>query len=228
AISGKVNIIGQLNLLEAVVRHAPEARVLVVGSGDEYGMVKPEEVPIAEDQPFRPNSPYAVSKVAQDMLGLQYFLMHKVSTIRVRPFNHIGPRQARGFVVADFARQIAEIEAGACAPVVRVGNLNAERDFTDVRDMVRAYHLAITQGAPGDVYNLGSGATTSIKNMLNDLLSLSSAAIEVVVDPARLRPSDMPVLSCDSTKFRTLTGWTPMISLKQSLQDVLDYWRQAL
>jgi GDP-4-dehydro-6-deoxy-D-mannose reductase len=222
------NALGQVNILEPIVRLQIPTHVLIIGSGDEYGIVRPDEVPVGEDQPFRPCSPYAVSKVTQDLLGLQYFITHKVHAIRVRPFNHIGPRQSDAFVVSNFAKQIAEIEAAHCEPVVRVGNLDAQRDFTDVRDIVRGYYLAITKGLPGEVYNLGTGKPWSIRDILDTLLNLSTAQIEVIQDPARLRPSDIPVLACDSSKFNKLTGWQPEIKLEQSLQDVLDYWRSRI
>ncbi|MBI3968387.1 MAG: GDP-mannose 4,6-dehydratase, partial [Chloroflexi bacterium] len=146
------NVSTQLHLLNAVRERRPSARVLVVGSGDEYGLVYPHELPIGEEQPFRPTSPYAVSKIAQEMLGYQAFIAYGLPVIRVRPFNHIGPRQSADFVTGAFARQIALVEAGAQEPVISVGNLDARRDFTDVRDVVRAYWLAISAGTPGDVY----------------------------------------------------------------------------
>jgi GDP-4-dehydro-6-deoxy-D-mannose reductase len=220
------NILGQLNLLQALVNLGARPRMMVVGSNEEYGLVRPEELPLDEKSPLRPNSPYGVSKVTQDMLGLQYFLSHQLPIIRVRPFNHIGPRQAPGFVAPDFARQIATAEVGQRPPRMQVGNLEARRDFTDVRDMVRAYYLAVTQGLPGDVYNIGSGQSHSVQELLDTLLSYSQVEITVEKDPARLRPSDVPEVRCDANKFRTLTGWHPSIPFEASLRDVLDDWRQ--
>jgi GDP-4-dehydro-6-deoxy-D-mannose reductase len=220
------NILGQLNLLQALVNLDAKPRMMVVGSNEEYGLVRPEELPLTEESPLRPNSPYGVSKVAQDMLGLQYFLSHQLPVIRVRPFNHIGPRQAPGFVAPDFARQIAAAEAGQRPPRMQVGNLDARRDFTDVRDMVRAYYLAVTQGIPGDVYNIGAGRSHSVQELLDALLSYSQVEITVEQDPARLRPSDVPEVRCDATKFRALTGWQPSIPFETTLRDVLDDWRQ--
>jgi GDP-4-dehydro-6-deoxy-D-mannose reductase len=220
------NILGQLNLLQALANLGARPRMMVVGSNEEYGLVRPEELPLAEESPLRPNSPYGVSKVAQDMLGLQYFLSHQLPIIRVRPFNHIGPRQAPGFVAPDFARQIATAEVGQRPPRMQVGNLEARRDFTDVRDMVRAYYLAVTQGLPGDVYNIGSGQSHSVQELLDTLLSYSRVEITVEKDPARLRPSDVPEVRCDASKFRALTGWQPSIPFETSLRDVLDDWRQ--
>ena len=219
------NIRSQLNLLQALVDLGARPRMMVVGSNEEYGLVKAEELPLTEESPLRPNSPYGVSKVAQDMLGLQYYLSHQLPVIRVRPFNHIGPRQAPGFVAPDFARQIAQAEVGQRPPCMAVGNLEAQRDFTDVRDTVRAYYLAVTHGVPGQVYNIGSGESHSIAELLEVLLRYSRIQIKVEADPTRLRPSDVPIVRCDATKFRALTGWQPQIRFETSLRDVLDDWR---
>lgn len=221
------NAVMQLNVLRAIAEVRPECRVLVVGSADEYGRVPAEELPVSEHTPLRPLNPYAVSKITQDYLGYQYFLARGLHVIRVRPFNHIGPRQAQGFVVPDFASQIANIEAGLAEPVMRVGNLTARRDFTDVRDMVRAYRLAIAHGAPGAVYNIGRSASHAIQEILDGLLALSTASVRVEQDPARMRPSDIPEIVCDCRLFREATGWQPHLSISQSLQDVLDEWRGA-
>jgi len=220
------NIRLQLNILEAVARLGLPARILVVGSSEEYGQVRPDELPIKETNPLRPTSPYAVSKVAQDMLGLQYHLSHKLFTVRVRSFNHIGPRQSLGFVAPDFASQIARAEAGLREPVIRVGNLEPQRDFSDVRDVVRGYHLLITQGEPGEVYNLGSEQARAVGELLEGLMAISKVSITVEQNPERLRPTDVPVIFGDCTKIREQTGWRPKISFEQSLQDVLDYWRE--
>ncbi len=222
------NIVCQLHILAAAVESGLQPRMLVVGSGDEYGLVRPEDLPINECCPFRPNNPYAVSKVAQEMLGYQYFLAHKLPVVRVRPFNHVGPRQGIGFVLSSLSKQVAEAEAGVSAPVVRVGNLEAKRDFTDVRDVVRGYWLALQDGVAGDVYNLGSGRSRRIKDVLNELLALSTRHLEVRQDPARMRPSDVPDLVCDASKFRRQTGWQPQIPWEQTLRDTLAYWRSEL
>jgi GDP-4-dehydro-6-deoxy-D-mannose reductase len=219
------NIRAQLNLFEGLVQLGARPRVMIVSSNEVYGLVQDHELPISEENPLRPNSPYAVSKVAQDMLGLQYYLSYQLPVVRVRPFNHIGPRQAPGFVAPDFARQIAEAEVGQRPPRIQVGNLEAQRDFTDVRDMVRAYHLAVTRGTPGDVYNIGSGQPHTIRELLDVLLGCSRVEIAVETDPARLRPSDVPIVRCDASKFRELTGWEPTIPFETSLRDVLDDWR---
>lgn len=219
------NVNSQLNVLEAVAQCGIFPRVLVVGSGDEYGLVLPSELPVGESNPLRPNSPYAVSKIAQDMLGYQYFVSYKLNTIRVRPFNHIGPRQTEAFVVSSFAKQIAEAEFGLREPVVKVGNLDARRDFTDVRDIVRGYWLAASQGEPGEVYNLGSGRAHSISEILQLLLANSNIKMRVEQDASRLRPSDVPEIVCDYKKLRVRTDWEPRFPLQESLVETLDYWR---
>jgi GDP-4-dehydro-6-deoxy-D-mannose reductase len=219
------NIHGQLNVLLASVALSAMPRVLVVGSADEYGMVRPDELPIRETNLLRPNSPYAVSKVAQDMLGYQYYASHKLPVVRVRPFNHIGPGQSPSFVTSDFAKQIAEAEAGLRQPLMRVGNLDACRDFSDVRDIVRGYFLAISQGELGEAYNLGSERSHSIRKVLETLISSSHIQMKVEPDPTRLRPSDIPNIIANCDKFRFRTGWRAEIPLEQSLQDILDYWR---
>lgn len=222
------NVVSQLHLLDALRKFVPEARILVICSSEQYGLVRPEDIPIDEDTPFRPNNPYAVSKIAQDALATQYFLSYGQKTIRVRPFNHVGPGQTEHFVTAAFARQVALIEAGLQEPVILVGNLEAERDFTDVRDMVRAYLLAVTRGESGEVYNIGSGRGYKMQWVLDTLLSMSSVKVEVRQDPAHMRPADIPILVCDPTCFHRQTGWKPEIPFEQTLRDILDYWRKAV
>lgn len=219
------NVLAELTLLRAVVDRHPECRVLIVGSAEEYGDVPEADQPIDEATPLRPRTPYAVSKVAQDLLGYQFFASHGLAILRVRPFNHIGPRQGEGFVAADFARQIAEIEAGRRPAVVRVGNLSARRDFTDVRDIVRAYRLVLEKGRLGQVYNVGSGVARSIRELLNGLLAHVSQEVTIESDPERARPSDVPLSVCDSRKLREQTGWWPRISFEDTLGDVLQDWR---
>ena len=219
------NVVGQLNLLEALRKRTPEARIMIACSSEQYGLVRPEDIPIDEDAPFRPNNPYAVSKIAQDALAVQHYLSYRQQTIRARAFNHIGPGQTEAFVTAAFAKQVALIEAGKQEPVIYVGNLDAERDFTDVRDMVRAYHLAITEGEAGEVYNIGSGKGHTIQWVLDTLVSMSAVKVEVRQDPARMRPSDIPAMVCNPTKFRNRTGWQPEIPIETTLRDILNYWR---
>ena len=227
-VTYELNIQCQLNLLEALRRWTPNCRTLVVTSNEVYGLVQPEDLPIDEATPFRPNNPYGVSKVAQDMMALQYWNSHALPTIRARSFNHIGPDQADDFVASAFARQIAEIEAGMRPPVVTVGNLDAQRDFTDVRDIVRAYWLLTEQGEAGEVYNVGSGQSRPVRWLLDTLLELSSVQVEVIIDPARLRPSDVPVSQCDNRRLVAATGWHPQIELRDSLRDLLGFWRSHI
>lgn len=222
------NIRAQLNVLEALRETGHPCRVLVVGSSEEYGQVQPGDLPLGEGAPLRPVTPYAVSKLSQDFLGLQYFLSYGIQAIRVRPFNHIGPRQRKGFVAPDFACQIAEIEAGQRPPEVVVGTLDVARDFSDVRDIVRGYHLAMLHGEPGEVYNLGSERAHSIQKMLDTLIGFAGVPVRVVQDPARMRGADVPCIVSDCGKLRALTGWRAEIPLEDSLRDVLDYWREQV
>ncbi len=223
------NVIGTINLLEAARAKAPGARVQIAGSSEEYGMVEENEVPIAETNPLRPLSPYGVSKVAQTLLGYQYFKSYGVKTFSTRGFNHTGPRRGEMFVSSNFAKQIVEIEKGINKDnVIRVGSLTAQRDFTDVRDMVRAYWLAIEKGEPGEVYNICSGSCFSIKKILDMLLAMSSAEVRIEQDPAKMRPSDVPILLGNNTKFFNQTGWKPEIPFQKTLEDILLYWRNIL
>ncbi|MGI8424743.1 MAG: GDP-mannose 4,6-dehydratase [Chloroflexota bacterium] len=222
------NAVGQLNVIQAVLNLAPQARLLVVGSAYEYGLVRPEENPIDESVPLRPMDPYAVSKVTQDLFGYQYSLSHRLQSVRVRAFNHTGPRQSTEFVASRFAKLIAEIEAGRREPVLTVGNLAAVRDFTDVRDVVRAYFLAATKGQPGEVYNVGSGVGRKIEELLALLVGFSRAAIQIQEDPNLFRPLDVPALICDASKLRQHTGWEPQLPLERTLRDLLEHWRSEL
>jgi GDP-4-dehydro-6-deoxy-D-mannose reductase len=222
------NIIGQVNLLEALRSHAANARVQIAGSSEEYGLVHENELPITEENPLRPLSPYGVSKVGQDVMGFQYHQSYGMGIVRTRAFNHTGPRRGEVFATSSFAKQIAMIENGKQEPVLRVGNLEATRDFSDVRDIVRGYKLAIEKGAPGEVYNICSGVARPIREVLDTLLRLTKAKIRVEQDPARLRPSDVPVLMGDSSKFRKQTGWEPKIPFEQTMSDLLDYWRERV
>ncbi len=221
------NLRAQLNVLEGVRRAHPSARVIVIGSNEEYGWPRPEELPLTEESPLRPVNPYAVSKVGQDFLGLQYHLAHGMDVVRLRPFNHTGPGQSPRFVVPSFARQIARIEAGLQEPVLKVGNLDVARDFTDVRDIVHAYYLAAVQGEAGEVYNLASGVARSVRGILETLLSLTRVPIRVEVDPSLYRPADAPVIYGSAEKFRRRTGWEPRIPFEQTLRDTLEYWRRT-
>lgn len=221
------NIMGQLNILQALAAIKSDAGILIIGSADEYGNIDEKYLPADENTPLAPVSPYAVSKVTQDMLGLQFYLHHKMNIVRVRPFNHIGPRQSRAFVVSAFASQIASLEKQG-GGVLKVGNLETYRDFTDVRDMVKAYLLALEQGRFGEVYNLGSGKAVKIKDILEKLLSFSRAQITTETDKSRLRPTDIKSVSCDFSKFKKQTGWNPVIPLETTLSDTIEYERAKL
>ncbi len=222
------NTIAQINLFEAIRKNDTNPKVLVISSADIYGMVKEENLPIDEKTPFMPTTPYSVSKIAQDFLGLQYFLAYDMQIVRLRPFNHIGPRQAPQFVVPAFAKQIAEIEKGEKEAVIKVGNLSAKRDFTDVRDIVEAYVLALEKGDLGEVYNIGSGKSWEISEILDKLLSLSDKKIAIEIDKDKVRPKDEPDLICNHSKFTDRTGWKPKINIDQTLKDTLDYWRNIV
>jgi GDP-4-dehydro-6-deoxy-D-mannose reductase len=219
------NIIGELNIFEAVRELKLDTRIQIAGSSEEYGMVYPDEVPIKETNPLRPLSPYGVSKVAQDLLGYQYTQSYSLKIVRTRAFNHTGPRRGDVFVSSNFAKQIVEIEKGLRKPILRVGNLEAVRDFVDVRDVVRAYFLALEKGVPGEVYNIATGRGVKIKDLLERLLKIARIDIKIEVDPARLRPSDVELLVGSAEKFQKATGWKPEIPFDQTLEDLLNYWR---
>jgi GDP-4-dehydro-6-deoxy-D-mannose reductase len=223
-----INSIGQINLFESVLELGLTPRIQIAGSSEEYGLVHPDEVPMKESNPLRPLSPYAVSKVAQDFLGYQYFKSYGLHIVRTRGFNHTGPRRGEVFICSNFARQIVEIEKNRRDPVLYVGNLEAKRDFTDVRDTVRAYWLSLEKGEAGEVYNIGSGTAFTAQEILDKLLAQTQAEIKIEVDPHRLRPSDVMILLSDSSKFRAATGWEPRIPFEQSLKDLLEYWRARL
>lgn len=219
------NVHGLLNVLEAVRKRSLSPRVLVVGSAEEYGLVDAREAPLPETTPLRPASPYAVSKVAQGYLALSYALTFQLGVMRTRTFHHTGPGRGEAFAESSFARQIVEIEAGRRPPVIEVGNLEAVRDFTDVRDVVRAYWALLERGDAGEVYNVCSGKGVRIRDILHSLIDVAGVDVEVRVDPARLRPSDVPVLVGDPRKLMAATGWEPKWPLAETLRDLLQYWR---
>lgn len=220
------NIIGQVNLFEAVREAQLDPVIHIAGSSEEYGLVFPHETPVKETNPLRPLSPYAVSKVAQEMLAFQYFRSYGLKTVVTRAFNHTGPRRGHVFVTSNFARQIAEIEKGCRPPVIHVGDLTSKRDWSDVRDVARAYWLAAEKGEPGEVYNIGCGVAREVREVLDILLNMAKCPIKVEHEPCRMRPSDVKALVADDSKFRKLTGWRPLIPFEKTLEDLLNYWRE--
>jgi GDP-4-dehydro-6-deoxy-D-mannose reductase len=223
-----INTVGQIHLFEAIRKAGNDPLIHIAGSSEEYGLVYPDEVPMKESNPFRPLSPYAVSKVAQELLAIQYHHSYGLKSVVTRGFNHTGPRHGSVLSCSSFARQIAEIEVELSPPTLYVGDLSPKRDWVDVRDVVRGYWLALEKGVPGEVYNIGSGTTRTIQSMLDVLLSFSAVDIEVRKDPARLRPSDVPVLWADDSRFRAQTGWEPKIPFEQTMEDLLNYWREKV
>lgn len=225
ALTVDVNIKGTLNLLEAIRRLKTQPRLLLIGSGEEYGHVREKEIPITEETLPRPGNIYAATKACQNMIGKIYCNAYQMDIMSVRAFNHIGPNQAPLFVVSDFCKQTAEIEKGLRGPVIQVGNLSAKRDFTDVRDVVRAYALLMEKGIAGETYNVGSGTAISIQSILDAILQMSDCKIKISIDPAKLRPVDVPIIEADISKLQAVTGWKPEFSLPHTLSETLDYWR---
>ena len=223
-----VNIKGSVNVLDAVRELYYKPRVLLIGSGEEYGHIRPGETPISEDNHLRPGNLYAATKVCQNMIAKIYTTAYDMELIMVRAFNHIGPKQAPIFVVSDFCKQVVEIEKGLREPVMMVGNLKAMRDFTDVRDVVRAYALLVEHGKAGETYNVGSGHAVAIQDVLDLIISQSDAEVEVKVDPNKIRPVDVPIIEADTTKLREATGWERKIPLEQTIRETMDYWRHHI
>lgn len=223
-----INIKGSVHILEAVKDLKNQPSILMIGSGEEYGYVLPEEVPIKEDTILRPGNIYAATKACQNMLSNVYYRAYGIKVKMVRAFNHIGAGQADMFVVSNFCKQVAEIEAREKEPILYVGNLEAKRDFTDIRDVVRAYSLLVQYGKDGESYNVGSGKAISIQNLLDRILKLSTFDIEVKQDPNRMRPSDIPIIEADITKIKRDINWEPNILLEKTLLDTVNYWRKQI
>ena len=221
-----VNIKGCVNLLDGIRQLDYKPRVLLIGSGEEYGHIKDGECPIVEDNVLRPGNIYAATKSCQNMLGKIYSDAYDMDVMMVRAFNHIGPNQTPVFVVADFCKQVADIENGLSEPVIYVGNLSARRDFTDVRDVVRAYAMLVKDGKRGETYNVGRGHAVAIQEILDRIVALSDKDIEVRVDESKLRPVDVPIIEPDITKIRETVGWEPEIELETTLNETLEYWRR--
>jgi GDP-4-dehydro-6-deoxy-D-mannose reductase len=222
----RTNVLGLLHMLETIRSRAMKPRILVIGSAEEYGRIDPRELPIGEEAPLRPLNPYAASKVAQGFLARQYALSSDIWTVCTRTFHHTGPGRSRDFAEGSFARQIAEIEAGRSSPVLRVGDLDSVRDFTDVRDVVRAYWALLDRGRSGEVYNVCCGLGTRLRDLVDRMLALTSAKIEVRADPARMRSADVPVQVGDPKKLRDATSWAPDIPLERTLADLLNHERR--
>ena len=223
----ETNVWGAMNLLDALKEMAPQARVLFVGSSQAYGNVARRRLPVREDERLSPASPYAASKAAAEMLATQFFHSSGLEVICARPFNHTGPGQSPEFVCSDLARQVAEIELGLRSPVLRIGNLNVQRDFSDVRDVVRAYELLMHRGTPGDVYNIASGRGISIAEIVKHLRSFSSRPFQVQVEQKRARPGEVAKFYGSNRKLRRATGWKPEYSLAKTLRDTFEFWKRA-
>lgn len=221
----EINIIGSINLLNSIRELDYSPKVLIVGSGEEYGRVYENEVPINEKNRLEPGNVYAVTKACQNMMATIYARAYGMRLVMVRAFNHIGPKQIPQFVVADFCSQVVKIEKGLQEPVIKVGNLSAKRDFTDVRDVVRAYCSLMLYGKNGETYNVGSGHAIAVEDILKEILSQSNADIRIEVDQTKLRPVDVPIIEADTEKIYCDTGWKPEITLKKTISDTLDYWR---
>lgn len=222
------NIIGAVNFFEALRDYAPKCRILIPCSSEEYGMMEESDLPATEETHFHPLSPYAVSKVVQDMAAYQYQCSYKLPIYRARSFNHTGPRREPNFVESNFARQIALIEKGKQEPVIQVGNLDAKRSYTDVRDIVRAYWLLVQKCPPGEVFNICNEKVIDIRFILDTLLSFSNVKVEIHEDPSRMRPCDAMAIYGTCGKFTDLTGWKPEIPFEKTLEDILNYWREKV
>jgi len=222
------NTISQINIMESLIRHRPDATINVACSSEQYGLVEPDEIPIKESNPFRPLSPYGVSKIAQETLAYQYYRSYNLRTIVTRTFNHCSDRRGDAFVESSFCKQVAMIEAGRQEPIIKHGNLESVRDYSDARDVAEAYWVASEKCSPGEPYNVCSGEGITIGQLLDDIVSLSNIIIRKKKDPLRMRPSDVVLLVGDSTKFRKLTGWAPRIPFKQTMNDLLEAWRRKI
>lgn len=219
------NVLPAFHLFKAIQENRFSTRILVAGSSEEYGWVHAGELPVNEENPLRPLNPYAISKVALDLLGWQYFKNFGLPVVRTRSFNNLGAARHKPDATNDWIRQIVRMEQGKCEPVLQVGNLETKRDFVDIRDVVRAYWLALTQGEPGEVYNIASQRMVSMQELMEALLRLTPVKVRVIQDPHRLRPSDVPFYYGDYSKLKKRTGWTPAIGLEKTLQDMFLFWR---
>ncbi len=228
-LTANINVVGSINVLEAVrAAEKKDIRVIMIGTGEEYGFIREGACPLSEDEPLDPGNIYAATKACQEMISRIYVRAYKMDIVMVRAFNHSGPAQSDIFVISDFCKQIAEAEKGMRPPEMKVGNLSAMRDFTDVRDVVRAYRLLAEKGVGGRVYNIGRGRAVEIQYILDTALSLSEADITVTQDPARMRASDIPIIEPDVSRIFVDTGWKAEITMEQTISDTLGWWRQKL
>ena len=223
-----INVKGVINLLNAIRELSYSPRVLMIGSGEEYGYFKKKDIPIKEDVVPKPVNIYAASKVCQNMIGQIYSNAYGLKLVMVRAFNHIGPRQSSNFVVSDFCRQVAMIEKKLLEPIIKVGNINVKRDFMDVRDIVRIYELLINHGNIGEIYNVGSGKAVSVKDILDLILSKSKSKISIYVDEDKIRPADVPIIQADITKLKNVINWSTEYTLEETIEDTLSFWRENL
>jgi GDP-4-dehydro-6-deoxy-D-mannose reductase len=222
----ETNIRGSLNILETLRNSTmQDIRLLMISSSEIYGVVQPEDLPISENQLPNPGNPYSVSKVAQELLARQYYLAHQLNIVNARAFNHIGPGQDNRFALPNFASQIIAIERGKTEPTLHVGNLDAARDFTDVRDIVRAYHLLLIKGKAGQTYNICQGKSYVLRDLVDQLIELATVNIQVQVDTERLRPLDVPEIVGDPSRIHEDTGWQAEIPMTTTLEDILNDWR---
>ncbi len=220
----EVNVIGTINLLDAIREYSPNAKLLLVGSSDQYGLIEAGDLPINEERYQRPQNPYATSKKSQEEIGLQYAKAYGLNIIIARAFNHIGPRQNRGFVVSDFTSRVASIAKGLANPTIEVGELAVLRDFTDVRDVVKAYQMIMTSGRVGEVYNVGSGKAVEVSYILDEIIRISGQKVTVRQTEEKIRPIENRVVICDNRKIVNELGWNPQIPLEQSLKETYEYW----
>ena len=226
AMTVEINVVAAVNLMEAARKHCPGCTIVIVGSSDEYGNLKEKGKLVSEETPAQPMTPYAISKIAQEQLGQAYARAYGMKICMTRSFNHGGAGQKPGFMIPDFAQGIVKVERGE-AEAVCVGNLASRRDFTHVKDIVRAYRLIAEKGKPGEIYNVGSGVTWSAQEVLDKLIGMAKCPVPVRQDPARMRPSDTPVICCDHTKLSADTGWEPELGLDEILRETLEFYRSC-
>lgn len=224
----RINFWGTYNLLESIRRHRPDAKVLVVGSAHEYGHVKESNLPVKESHPLNPETPYGASKAAAEMLSLQYYHSFNMNLFLVRSFNHVGPRQSPDFVLSSFAKQISEIMRGKAKPVLKTGNLNLYRDFTDVRDVINAYLLIVRKGKCGEIYNVCSGVPVLLSDLLKEMFKIAGCEAKVTLDKSRVRKSEMFKFYGDNRRLKETTGWTQQYKLEETIRDLINWWDSKL